>query len=71
MKACPPPSLAPTEYKMEGGLNYSLKMVASIIRTQAPQGQAQLDFHSFCQVQQLLTHVQQVFGQYDVIRTAR
>ncbi|KAL1522944.1 hypothetical protein AB1Y20_017908 [Prymnesium parvum] len=53
----------------QGGLNYSLKMVASIIRTQAPQGQAQLDFHSFCQVQQLLTHVQQVFGQHDVART--
>mmetsp|Transcript_44156 Transcript_44156/g.77874 ORF Transcript_44156/g.77874 Transcript_44156/m.77874 type:complete len:104 (-) Transcript_44156:154-465(-) len=55
----------------QGGLNYSLKMVASIIRTQAPQGQAQLDFHSFCQVQQLLTHVQQVFGQHDVARTIR
>ena len=53
----------------QGGLNFSLKMIASIIRTQSPQGSAQLDFHRFCQVQQMLTRIQQVFQQHDAGRT--
>mmetsp|Transcript_64381 Transcript_64381/g.176743 ORF Transcript_64381/g.176743 Transcript_64381/m.176743 type:complete len:196 (-) Transcript_64381:241-828(-) len=52
----------------QGGLNYSLKMIASIIRSQVPQGPAQLDFHMFCRVQQMLTRIQQVFSQHDTSR---
>lgn len=53
----------------QGGLNYSLKMISSIIRTQSPTGPAQLDFHCFCQVQEMLTRIQQVFSQHDVQRS--
>uniref|UniRef100_A0A7S3ERS8 EF-hand domain-containing protein n=1 Tax=Haptolina ericina TaxID=156174 RepID=A0A7S3ERS8_9EUKA len=48
----------------QGGLTYSLKMVASIIRSQAPPGSIQLDFQGFCRMQQMLSEIQQGFRMF-------
>ena len=47
-----------------GGLNFSLKLVASLVRMHDVSKTMSLDFQEFCNMQTYLTKLQQTFSQF-------
>lgn len=55
----------------KGGLNYSMRMVASLMRVHDGDGSQTLEFQEFCELHKDLQRMQQIFSENDVAQTGK